>query len=172
MAVSSCMNCGRCCTSYGVCVTPSDIERIIKASGSDPVDFLMIIPEPPQRERKEPCVLIDNVRSLVVLRWSKKRDCVFHGKDGCTIYPSRPMLCRTYPFSLDGKALKDMKSRACPCLWRPNESDTNVYLADLGTYGSDIERYRDIADEWNSKGGGSFMGFITFAISKVRSERM
>jgi len=159
------MRCGRCCTSFGVCVTPFDIKRISQATGMDPISFVMAIPEPPDRERTEPAVIIDGERSLIVLRWSTENICGFYSGTGCKIYDDRPLLCRTYPFNLDnGQKLADMKSRACPKKWTP--ASARGYLADLKKYKKEIEAYQKIADEWNAKDGGSLSSFLSFVLDR------
>lgn len=148
------MRCGRCCTSFGVCTTIFDIIRIVDASGGKlvPLDFVTITPEPPDRERTEPSILINGIPYLLILKWKPKKDqeCVFYDKDrGCVIYESRPILCRTYPFKSEKNKLENMKSRACPCFWIPN--DKTQYLSDLKTYEKELSKYKKIVDNWNKK---------------------
>ena len=161
----NCMRCGRCCTSFGVCITPFDIERISQATGMDPILFVMAIPEPPEREREEPAVLINGKKSLIVLRWSRENICAFYSATGCKIYENRPMLCRTYPFNLDkNKKLVNMNSRACPKKWTPESK--RGYLEDLKKYKKEIEAYQKIAGEWNAKDGGTLRSFLDFALRR------
>ncbi len=35
---------------------------------------------------------------LVSLKEKENFDCIFLSKDGCKVYPARPVQCRTYPF--------------------------------------------------------------------------
>jgi Fe-S-cluster containining protein len=147
------MRCGRCCTSFGVCVTPSDIRRIALETGLEPISFIAAIPEPPDRERDEPSVIIDGKPSLIILKWSKHRNCIFYGSEGCTVYSYRPLLCRAYPFkgSRARGSLEDMASRACPAPWRPD--DKAAYLHALKAYGKELLRYKRFAAVWNKHGG-------------------
>jgi len=176
MSTSSCLRCGRCCTSFGVCITPSDIKRIAEDTGLDPASFVSSIPEPPNRERTEPTILINNERSLIVLKWKKNpnaRVCIFYRENdnksgcpnlgnGCSIYDSRPLLCRSYPFRKIGRGLCDMKSRACPNRWSPKEEEKDAYLADLARYEKELESYRKIAEEWNKSHKGGLAEFLAF----------
>ncbi len=153
------MRCGRCCTSFGVCVTPSDIRRISKRTKLAPSSFISSIEEPPGREREEPAVLINGVRSLIILKWAKLRKCIFYD-EGCKVYESRPMLCRTYPFRLTCRKLAEMKSRACPVRWAPDSTERKKYAADIRRYNRALEGYRKMADEWNENGGGTLKEFL------------
>ncbi|MEK6979078.1 MAG: YkgJ family cysteine cluster protein [Candidatus Micrarchaeota archaeon] len=164
-----CLRCGNCCTRFGVCVTPFDIERIKKETGLKPEEFLDIVPDFPNRERKEPAILIDGKPFILVLKRKRKQDeiCNFYSEDGqgCMIYDSRPMLCRTYPFIVRNNKLLDVNSRACVECWYPGSPDKEQYLVDLKIYGRNISKYKKIAEKWNKKGGGSFKEFLRF-ISK------
>jgi Fe-S-cluster containining protein len=147
----SCMRRGRCCTSFGVCVTPADIRRIALETGLEPISFIAAIPEPPDRERDEPSVIIDGKPSLLILKWSGHRRCIFYGHDGCAVYAHRPLLCRTYPFRSSCGSLKDVVSRACPAPWNP--TDKSTYLHALKSYGKELLRYKRFAAVWNRHGG-------------------
>jgi Fe-S-cluster containining protein len=164
------MRCGKCCTSFGVCVTPSDIARIAAATGKNPLVFVSTIPEPDARERTEPSVIINGKRSLIVLKWRVGMLCRFYSADGCKIYASRPLLCRTYPFIFKQNKLSDMGSRSCPCLWKPD--DETSYSKDLDAYAKEIEAYRKLADEWNTGAGGSLDAFLRFALHSSLSKAL
>jgi len=165
--MGGCLRCGRCCTSFGVCVTPFDILRLSRATGFGPADLVMTIFEPPERERDEPAIRIDGKPSLLVLRWrgNPERRCLFLSDTGCMAYDSRPMLCRTYPFKAANGKLKDLGSRACPRLWVPQESGS--YLEDFKRYELEVQAYQKIAKEWNSGLGGSLGDFLSFALSRA-----
>ena len=164
--MGGCQRCGRCCTSFGVCVTPFDIARISAATGMEPGKIAMIIPEPPKRKRAEPAILISGKRCLVVLCWSDEtRRCMFYSISGCIAYAARPMLCRTYPFLLKAGGLESVCSRACPRRWKPD--DEAAYAADCRQYEKEVAAYRSIAAEWNSGKGGTFREFLSFSLERA-----
>jgi hypothetical protein len=146
-----CARCGACCTSFAVCITPSDIRRISSATGLPPADFVDTVQDYPERERTEPALLIDGEISLLVLKRSKANVCCFYSGDGCSIHPARPFLCRTYPF---GKGMGEMGSRACPSRWLPEGKEKAQYEKDLLLYERELISFRKFAEGWNSKGGG------------------
>jgi Fe-S-cluster containining protein len=168
--MGGCLRCGRCCTGFGVCVTPFDILRLSEAAALNAESFVMAIPEPPERERTEPAVIIDGKSSLIVLRWAgpPERKCIFYSQSGCTAYASRPMLCRTYPFKNENGKLAITKSRACPRAWIP--SGPEGYRADNEKYAIELSRYGKIAQEWNRGGGGTLLDFLEFAVSRAAKD--
>lgn len=153
----ACTRCGACCTSFGVCVTPSDIRRISSATGLQPKEFIDTVQDYPGRERTEPALLIDGEMQILVLRRSPSNVCIFYSPRGCKIYPHRPTLCRTYPFN---KNMEDMRSRACPSRWVPDEKEKEQYKKDLKLYEKELISFQKFADGWNSKGGGTLQGFF------------
>jgi Fe-S-cluster containining protein len=163
----ACMRCGNCCTRFGVCITPFDIKRISEAQGKPPASFVSLVLEPPQRERREPAIIIDGKRRLLVLKRDARDICCFYAASGCLSYESRPMLCRTYPFRLEGRKLVDMKSRACPMDWMPKREEKKAYLKDLMAYEKEIKAYAKLAKEWNRDGGGSLREFLAFALKTI-----
>jgi len=173
--VNGCLRCGRCCTRFGVCVTPFDILRISRKTGLPPEEFVFALPEPRKHKRKEAVVLIDGKRCLIILKWKnpvfwvfKGRICFFYSGNGCSIYEERPMLCRTYPFIHTGKTLSDLKSRPCPQLWMPDSKGREQYAAALEQYEKEIIEYNKIAEEWNRGPGGDLKAFLKFVLERVR----
>jgi Fe-S-cluster containining protein len=165
--VGSCLRSGRCCTSFGVCITPFDIARIAEQTKLQPERFVMAIDEPPDRARKEPAVLIDGKPSLIVLKWQKRMNCIFYGECGCSAYGCRPLLCRTYPFSLENGNLVEVRSRTCPVPWFPEGTEKDQYVRDIKKYERELRQYRTLALSWNERGGGNIQEFISFVFHNI-----
>ena len=158
MNMSSCMRCGKCCTRFAVCVTSFDVKRIVQTTGKKPEEFLSIIPDHKDRERKEPAILIDGNYCLLVLQRKMHDVCMFYTEQGCTVYENRPMLCRSYPFLIS--------KRACPEKWQPEIKEKQQYEQDCEQYQKEVERFSEIAEKWNASGGGSFLSFLEYIKSK------
>jgi len=158
----NCTRCGACCTSFGVCVTPADIHRISSATAMQPSEFIDMVQDYPGRERTEPALRIDGEMQILVLKRSPSNVCFFYSPECCKIYPLRPFLCRTYPFK---KGMKDMHSRACPSGWMPEGEEKKQYEKDIKDYEKELKSFQKFAEEWNSKGGGSFSKLLS-VISK------
>lgn len=103
-----CTRCGACCTgSPGyVWVTPEEIERLAEFRGESVRDFSL------KFVRR-----VGNDYSLIE---KPGGDCVFWDKRvGCTVYPARPVQCRTWPFWADNVESPETWARAgmtCPGL--------------------------------------------------------
>jgi len=167
MADGDCLRCGKCCTQFGVCVTPLDIARIVECIGMKPEEFLSLVDDYAEREREEPAVLIDGKMKIIVLKRDVENVCCFYSKKGCKIYGCRPYLCRVYPFiSREGK-LVESKSRACVRCWNPSAEGKKQYSKYAKIYAKQVKDYGKIAEEWNSSGGGDFNSFLKFALQKV-----
>ena len=103
----ACTQCGNCCTGNPgyVWVTDEDIERIAEYLNK-PVGEIRLL-----HSRL--------VRGQVSLKEFANGDCIyFDGRNRrCTIYPVRPMQCRTWPFwrvNLDTERAWDETARECP----------------------------------------------------------
>ncbi|MFH1222232.1 MAG: YkgJ family cysteine cluster protein, partial [Candidatus Micrarchaeota archaeon] len=148
----NCLRCGKCCTQFGVCITPFDLLRLQEATGKPASAFVSLVVDRQERERKEPAILIDGSYWLLTLARDAKEVCCFYTGKGCSVYGDRPILCRCYPFVWRGK-LKPLKSRACIAIWNPNEKEAKEYEQDAKQYAKEIRAYRIIAKEWNKRGG-------------------
>ncbi|MFW6265484.1 MAG: YkgJ family cysteine cluster protein [Halanaeroarchaeum sp.] len=99
----ACTRCGECCTADGAqahtaTVFPEEIRTLQEATDRDWSDVARPMPygldEAGRGETFEWALQVDDCG-----------DCVFYeetdGHGACTVHPDRPLICRTYPFSLD-----------------------------------------------------------------------
>jgi len=99
----ACKRCGACCRDSRlrprrVLLLSTDVKRLKNAGKSDFSEMV---------KGEEPFTSI----------MRKSRDsCIFLTPKGCSVYPSRALLCRTYPFWVekDGPALVILVDTACP----------------------------------------------------------
>jgi Fe-S-cluster containining protein len=145
----TCTNCGKCCISFGVCISENDIELIVKNTGLSEDVFVQYTPDYESRERKEKAVLINGKKMLRILKWKKNPDvyldnehvCIFYNEKEkkCNIHSFRPLLCRTYPFKLSEKEeLIETLSRACPHKWWPVNEEKEQYIRDIKKYENNL----------------------------------
>lgn len=143
--MGSCLNCGRCCTSFGVCISEQDVKLICDKTGFSEDFFVQYVPNYESRERKEKPVLINGKKMLRILKWKSNPDvylknkhvCIFYNEKEkiCNIHSFRPLLCRTYPFKLNEKnKLIETLSRVCPQKWWPKEDELKQYKKDIKEY--------------------------------------
>jgi len=101
-----CHNCGHCCRDVVCRPTVRDAVRIAAATGLDPADFLEF--RSPEElsgvDTWDPTwIECGDERYIMILRQARDRCCFMRSKRGesvCTIYESRPILCRLFPFRL------------------------------------------------------------------------
>ncbi len=118
----SCTQCGNCCTGPTgfVWYTPDEAERIAAHLGISVAQF----------ERRY-ARTVRGRRSLGENKTKFGYDCVFltrdaDGKAGCSIYPVRPMQCRTWPFWPENLASPEhylQAARTCPGMRRGLEGE-------------------------------------------------
>jgi Fe-S-cluster containining protein len=82
-----CSNCCRHSPGY-VFLIQRDVGRLLAATGLDLKAF---------QERYLREVNLSGIHR-VSLKEKANYDCIFWEKDGCSVYPYRPMQCRSYPF--------------------------------------------------------------------------
>lgn len=98
-----CTRCGKCCVGvdsedHTATIFPDEIRTIREATGR----------EFPEIARPMPFGLEERTGETFewALQINDDGDCIFHttdedGTSACRIYDSRPLICRTYPFSVD-----------------------------------------------------------------------
>ena len=94
----SCTRCGTCCRSgpddSGLVFASHDEVAALVASGAGPWDGVAV---------PYPDFILCGNGTLVTFGWCLRHDkgrCRFLTQQGCTRYPFRPWICRTYPFAL------------------------------------------------------------------------
>lgn len=98
-----CRQCGACCQGEEktgrVIISPPEIDRIIEATGLEKNRIVVPYPE----------YIKSDEGGWFTFEWCLKNEdgkCIFLAEEGrCTIYSSRPWICRTYPFALDGDTI-------------------------------------------------------------------
>lgn len=86
----ACTQCSHCCRhdSGYVWLTEADLDRLVLWTGLERDDFL---------ERYTRWIG-EGAFAVLSLKESSVFDCVFWRDGGCSVYPARPVQCRTYPF--------------------------------------------------------------------------
>jgi len=101
-----CHSCGNCCTDVVCLPTPFDVIRIVRDTGRHPLNFLeFLTPEEIDGvDDDDPTWLkVGAERYMMALRRDEETGCVFLDNNSklCTIYESRPLLCRLFPFKVE-----------------------------------------------------------------------
>jgi uncharacterized protein len=96
-----CQGCAKCCRgAFGdntVTVFPDEIRKLMAATGKEWLDIV----EPEEEDGGDP----DDYGNRHAFEWALRKkpdgDCMFLENGRCTVYASRPCVCRTYPFYLE-----------------------------------------------------------------------
>lgn len=105
----SCMRCSRCCrhTPGYVFLSARDLRGLAAGLGISEGDVVL------QYCRQVPL----GIATRLSLRERPNLDCVFWENDGCSVYESRPLQCRSFPFwasSLSSRAEWEEAAAHCP----------------------------------------------------------
>jgi uncharacterized protein len=101
LSAFKCAGCAKCCRgAFGdntVTVFPGEISRLMAATGREWLDIV----EPEQEDGGDK----DDYGNYHAFEWALRKkpdgDCQFLAGGRCTVYESRPCVCRTYPFYLE-----------------------------------------------------------------------
>jgi Fe-S-cluster containining protein len=151
-----CTGCGNCCKEPLLPLTDGDVRRIAARTGDAPSDFVVWIDRDgiDMDDEPEAFIKLRQGKRVMVLR-HERGGCRYLGKDNrCSIYESRPLGCRIYPFDpgfkKDGKLkhLKIVKATECPYeLDGKNDVDD---LRELDTqYQAAHKAFNEKIAEWN-----------------------
>lgn len=120
----TCRLCGACCSGPDneVMVSPQEIDVLVSATGRPASGIAEPYPEWLQQDG-------GTFTFGWVLRRGKDGNCIFLEDNRCRVYESRPHICRTYPFMLDGEELLISE---CPgCTAGTNTGNAEQIMQDL-----------------------------------------
>lgn len=153
----ACRTCGLCCRSFTVNLNHFDVYRLIDSTRFDPLIFLCVT-EPDNPKEPEAFQYVRGTKNLSLQYKPGKEECLFLDPetDLCAVHPSRPGVCRTWPFDFNRNN-------------EPNWIDTHIRFVkkncaftlestlDMGKTNRDIEIYNleqqlfvKLIEEWNN----------------------
>ncbi|MBS7247653.1 MAG: YkgJ family cysteine cluster protein [Candidatus Jordarchaeales archaeon] len=157
-----CLKCGRCCKDEKTIVTLThrDLIRLAEAIEMDEKELVKHVLVFYQVNEDTEAFLafpsIETYRGKAIMGLRKRKDgsCIFLEENTCSVYPSRPMTCRTFPFTFsvqDGWLKYGVATRAkdiCPGIGKGMEIDENQ-LAEIGWKAvTELKEYFRIAALW------------------------
>lgn len=145
-----CTGCGNCCKEPLLPLTAADVRRIAKRTGDKPEDFIRWVDRHgiDMDDEPEGFVELRQGKRVMVLRHYRGA-CYYLGKDNrCTIYTSRPLGCRIFPFDptfgKDGKLKRLKLIQAADCKYELDGKNDIGELRDLN------ERTDAQHDDWHA----------------------
>jgi Fe-S-cluster containining protein len=156
-----CTGCGNCCKDPILPLTDQDVVRIEQRTGVAASTFVRWVDRNAIDLDDEPeaFVRLRQGKRVMVMRQGRG-GCHFLGKDDrCTIYGSRPLGCRIFPFdptySEQGKLRRLKLIQATDCLYELDGSnDPNVVRELHERHDGATTRYQERIAEWNRKQAG------------------
>jgi Fe-S-cluster containining protein len=151
-----CTGCGNCCKDPLLPLTDQDVERIVRRTGVEADDFVRWVDRNgiDMDDEPEAFVRLRQGKRVMIMRQGRG-GCHFLGADDrCTIYASRPLGCRVFPFdpsyTKDGKLRRLQLIQATDCQY---ELDGNNDPADVKQlherHEGATQRYHEKIVEWN-----------------------
>ena len=173
--MSTCEKCNTaCCSRFNIFLTASDIKRIQRSLKLDPIDFTSPFPASdfPSPSVYPKFKIEDEWAYLALDKKLGKQECVFLLTPGnskrCGINAFKPMVCRTYPFTLDSaENLETVDPFICPKYWWPEKKERVRAVNDITVQRKELEEYRKLVECWNENNSHHeyFLGFLTYLIS-------
>jgi Fe-S-cluster containining protein len=135
-----CTECGNCCSDTLVPITDEDVRRLMKGTGLPAQDICTFYKSEDFEDKGEGLEFanLDGGRKTLGLRKKFDKDndrdsCKFFKDNRCSVYESRPVTCRVWPFTLafdsTGKRVTKLSiNDALPC---PYELDGKNTVSEL-----------------------------------------
>lgn len=153
-----CTGCGNCCKDPLLPLTDQDVLRIQQRTGEEAQDFVRWVDrhEIDMDDEPEAFVRLKPGKRVMVMRQGRG-GCHFLGKDDrCTIYASRPLGCRIFPFdptyNKQGKLTRLKLIQATDCLYElDGKNDPDAVQQLHQRHDGATTRYHDRVAEWNQE---------------------
>jgi Fe-S-cluster containining protein len=151
-----CTRCGNCCKDPLLPLTDADLSRIVERTGDDPREVVRWVDRDgiDMDDEPEGFVRLRQGKRVMVLR-HQNGACRYLGDDGrCSIYASRPLGCRIFPFdpsfSRDGKLRRLTLIDAGECKYElDGHNDVDALQALHERYEAQSASYHERIAEWN-----------------------
>lgn len=126
-------DCSDCCKNKRIQVNPYEIARLSSCLKITTTEFIHV-----------------HTEQGVFLKHSNDGSCIFHSKEGCSVHPDRPLVCRLYPL---GVHQSKQKNERFTLIQFP--SFCEGVLSNKGTvesylYSQDAKSYFDASDHYSS----------------------
>jgi Fe-S-cluster containining protein len=152
--VAGCAGCrGNCCRRYKVGVTAADVRTLAAGTALRPSDFLRLLETDDEGFRLRPG---GPAMELYLIRRDETGACVFlmeiaPDKARCGVYAHRPLVCSTFPTTLQRGAVRVRQDTVCgPDSWNLAAMDVTTYRRDLTRNRAAWAEHRQIVSAWNA----------------------
>ncbi|HEY2409724.1 MAG TPA: YkgJ family cysteine cluster protein [Polyangiaceae bacterium] len=151
-----CTGCGNCCKEPLLPLTDADMRRILRRTGEDVTELVHWVARDgiDMDDEPEAFVMLRQGKRVMVLK-HERGGCRYLGEDDrCTIYTSRPLGCRIFPFdptfARDGKLRRLKLIDAADCRYELDGDNDLRAMHDLhARHELETHAYQDRVAEWN-----------------------
>lgn len=151
--VAGCAGCaGKCCRSYVVGVTVRDVRALAEGTAMHPSDFIGLRDTDKEGFHLRPG---GPAKKICLQHRSETGACVFlmeiaSGRARCGVYAHRPLVCSTFPLSLQRGVVTTREDTVCgPDSWNLATMDLPAYRRDLTRDRSARAEHRQVMRAWN-----------------------
>ena len=154
--INTCKNCSaKCCRGLAVVLTLPEAIRMVEVTGLEPIDILQFSVNIDSKTTPHYPLLVNagkgrahEVHEYFIIIRREGKDCIFLNDDyTCSVYNDRPLVCRLYPYELDGRTLK--KGALCPVNFVREEN----MEGDAARLKKDLYTHEKLARQWHAKYG-------------------
>ncbi|MHA1310518.1 MAG: YkgJ family cysteine cluster protein [Candidatus Helarchaeota archaeon] len=159
---------GYCCTKYTVLITTEDIKRILENTPLKPTQFLTLYYVNEEILKLFPKITLASEDIVLGLRQRPDGSCIFYLKELglCGIHLYKPMVCRTYPFTLNDKGQLIRLENICPGEWYPKNIEDLKDQIRQAWYEMEINKKK--IEMWNKKNSDlGFNDLIKFILKDI-----
>lgn len=166
---------GKCCTEFTVYVTHADIKRLVDATRRDPETFVTAYAD--DKRATYPLLKIGGYDVRLGLTYRDKRCNLLKvesdNRRRCTVQDQKPMVCRTYPFSLSDKGeLVHVEPYKCPGpIWPESQEEHDRAIREVRQLHKEYQEYEAIVDQWRPLPDDKktdLKTFLEFAFSRMK----
>jgi Fe-S-cluster containining protein len=153
-----CTGCGNCCKEPLLPLTDFDVKRIAARTGDAPKDFVTWVDRQgiDMDDEPEGFVILKQGKRVMTLRHERGGCRYLDEEDRCSIYTSRPVGCRIFPFDptfgkKDGKLRRLTLIQAADCKYELDGKNSVPEIKKLSEQHEETTHaYQDRIAEWNS----------------------
>ncbi|HEY6077303.1 MAG TPA: YkgJ family cysteine cluster protein [Polyangiaceae bacterium] len=153
-----CTGCGNCCKDPLLPLTDQDVARIAARTGDDPSEFVRFIDRNAidMDDEPEAFMRLRQGRRVMILR-HEGGGCRYLGEDDrCSIYSSRPLGCRVFPFdptfTKQGKLRRLKLIQATDCQYElDGKNDVQQIREMQERHDTATAAYQQRIAEWNKQ---------------------
>jgi len=146
-----------------VLITTEDIIRIIKNTPLSPEKFLTLYIATEKNTEFFPKIIINSEDVVIGLRQREDGSCIFYLNEigMCGIHLYKPMVCNTYPFTLNADDEIVRLENICPAEWLPKDIDDIKHTVHAAW--EEMDKNKEKITKWNEKNSkNDFHSFIEF----------